>query len=128
MDIALHGWHHCCYSHRPWAHGVPPQRGEHLATSSYPWMDCLLAGCRGAPAESGELGLCHYRCCLSFLQAPLGSPSYSPIHPGLTSLLRRAGTCWADWQPPLISPLRSLSVGYLWAWLRRPLGSGVSGK
>lgn len=65
---------------------------------------------------------------LSLLRAPLGSPSYSPVRLGTDILVTAGGAVPARWQPPLISPLRGPSLGYVRASGCHTLGSGVSSR
>lgn len=87
------------------------------------WI-ALVAGWRGAPAESMGLDSCHYCNCLSFLQAPLGSPRYSPIHLGADIFMmadgEMPGRLAASHHQPIMRPLlalcRSLTASYIRRW------------
>ena len=83
----------------------------------------LVARCWGATAESEGLGSCHYCCCLSFLQAPPRSPSYSPIHLG-TDIFTMAGgelpgRLAASLHQPITRPLHGLYTGLTVPYIRQ---------
>lgn len=83
----------------------------------------LVAGWRGAPAESMGLGSCHYCYCLSLLQAPLGSPRYSPIHLGTDIFMmadrERPGRLAASRHQPIMRPLLALCMSLTASYIRR---------
>lgn len=82
----------------------------------------LVAGGRGAPAESMGLGSCRYCYCLSFPQAPLSSPRYSPIHLGadifMTADRETPGRLAASRHQPMMRPLLGLCMSLTASYIR----------